>query len=220
MVASDTTHSSGIFLQFGKDMASVIGGTVTGYVLVQLISISIMERKIHYLIDEKALMYLFSYQMIPTFLVFAILIASVYYLYQRTRKAMLLLSEAEISREREKAAVEATQSVTAMMIGYVSLYNAEIKDWIEKKREKGEQPPVRVERAHDKISHAMETMSEVSYLLPYVNTGASSLENYRSALEQRLRMITDGTPGDSLMTRDSTVRQSSISSFPGPVQDL
>lgn len=189
----ESDRSSGAFVQFGKDIASVIGGTLASYLFVQIISLSIMEESFHFLIDEKLVFFLFSYQMIPPFVAFTVLIASVYYLFNKTKRTMAQLAEHEIARERSSAFLEATQNVTSLMISHIARYNAEIRDWLMKKSERGEQPPVKVADASRKIAMALNTMSEMSHLMPYIKPGGIQVDTYSTDLEERLRSISDSS---------------------------
>lgn len=189
MNTADTRGSNNAFVQFGKDIATVITSTLAGYVFVQIISLSIMEKKLHLLFDQALLLYLFSYQMIPPFIAFMVLTASVYFLYYKAKKTMELLHAKEIQSEKEKAALDAVQTVTAMMIDYVAGYNAEIKDWLERKKDKGDQIPTKVAAASKKISLAMQAMSELSYVNPYLAPQQVPVKSYAENLEQRLKEI-------------------------------
>ena len=126
---------------------------------------------------------------IPLF-TFGVLVLAIYYLYNKTRKTMLVLKEKELAYERRLAQEQAAQSVTVMMIDSLSRYNAEIQDWIATRKAAGQQPPLRVEEASRKIGQALNAMTELSFVAPYTGErGEYRYDDYTRVLRERLDEI-------------------------------
>ncbi|HPQ52692.1 MAG TPA: hypothetical protein PK253_05535 [Spirochaetota bacterium] len=176
-----------IFTDFGKDMALVAGGTLLSFGIVQFLTLLVIKTKTKLLFDYTIFIQFFSMQMVPTIIAYGVLITTIYYLYQKAKSSIMKLNDQEIQREREKAIVQTSQKLTSMMVEYISSYNNEIKSWIQHRNEKGQQPPVKIVNASDKIGKALKVLSELSFLMPYGSRGHYSIEDYSAFLEQNLR---------------------------------
>jgi hypothetical protein len=178
-----------IFSEFGKDIALVVMGTLASYFFVQIITFFIMKNKIELLFDYSLFIRLFSFEMIPTLVSYGVLIAAMYYLYLKTKRVMTRLHEHELQRERDRTIVQTTQRLTGMMVHYIASYNTELRDWIRKKADKGEQPPAPIVKASDNIARALFTLSELSFVIPYGRINVNTIDDYARYLEHRLGHI-------------------------------
>jgi len=175
-----------IFSEFGKDIALVVGGTLASYLMVQIVTLLIMKNRIELLLDYQLFIRLFSFQMIPTLVSYGVLIAAMYYLYRKTKRVMTRLHENELQRERDRAVVQTSQKLTGVMVQYISRYNAELREWVRKKIDKGEQPPAPVVRASDYIAKTLYALSELSFVVPYGAIDSHTVDEYARYLERRL----------------------------------
>lgn len=176
-----------VFTEFGKDMALVAGGTILSYGVVQFLTLLVMKTNSTMMFDYGLFIQFFSMQMVPTIVAYGVLIATIYYLYQKAKLSILKLNEQEIQREREKTIVQTSQKITSMMAEYISTYNNDIKSWITHRREKGQQPPVKVVDASEKIGKALRILSELSFIMPYGTSNNYSIDDYTAFLERNLR---------------------------------
>lgn len=180
-------RSINIFTQFGKDMALVAGGALLSYGVVQFLTLLVIKTKTKLMFDYTLFIQFFSMQMVPTIIAYGVLIATIYFLYQKAKSSILKLNDQEIQREREKAIIQTSQKITSMMAEYISAYNNEIKNWIRYRKGKGQQPPVTIVEASDKIGKALHVLSELSYIMPYDIRNNYTIEDYTAYLEQNLR---------------------------------
>jgi len=178
-----------VFSQFGKDVALVTTGTFVIHTFVKILSVAILENKNLLDFNSNFFLHLFSYQMIPNLIVYGTLISILYYLFQKSKKMMMVLNENEIRNEREQAVMQTSQQITAMMVDYISGHNADIREWVEKKKDKGQQVPAVIEQANQNIGMALNTMSEVSFVLPYLNPDHSDVDDYTEYIENNLKRI-------------------------------
>jgi len=187
-------HKRGIihvFTQFGKNVALVTSGTFIIHIFVKIISIAVLEKKSLVNFDTDFFLHLFSYQMIPSLIVYGILVSVLYYIFQKSKKMMVELSEIEIIEERHQAVMQTSQQITAMMVDYISEHNANIYEWIEKKKSKGQQVPNVIEESNENISKALNTMSRVSFVLPYLNSDHNEVKDYTEYLNNNLKRISN-----------------------------
>jgi hypothetical protein len=174
------------FTLFGKNILIIALGTFFVTLFVKAVSLAILTRDVMNLMSIKMLMQLFSLQMLPNLIAFGFLIAAVYYLYQKTRKNMLHIHENEIELEREQVVLTMLQRITGLMAEYISAYNGEITQWIENRKKNGSQPPERIVTANRNISIALETLTKVSFVMPYMKGEKNSLDSYTDYLEEKL----------------------------------
>lgn len=128
---------------------------------------------------------LFSIQMIPTVLAYAVLAGVAYVQFIKAGRAIDLLSKKDIEAERGRATVETFQNLTAYMSEYIARHNNDILAWIAHKKDKGEHVPHAVETASNKIAGAMGALSEISFVLPY-DKGAPDPMKYYELLRNKL----------------------------------
>ena len=178
--------STHIFSQFCKIITLVTTVTFIVYGFSQYIGLSILKKNLFLNLDEKLAHQLFSSQMIPTMIVYAALITTIFILYNKAKKIISIIHENEIRIEREKAVVQTSQRITGMMSEYISVYNADIKEWIEERKERGQQPPSKIVNANMKISMALNALTEASFLLPYAEINSVEIDDYTRHIENKL----------------------------------
>jgi hypothetical protein len=174
------------FTQFGKNILFVSFGTFIIHLVVKAMSLAIMSRDFFAVMNIKFFIELFSLQMIPNIISYGFLIAAVYYLFQKTRDNIEKIHENELQIEREQAVRNTMQKVTGIMAEFISSHNSEITRWIDDRRRSGQQPSERVVEANRKIGIALETLSNVSFVLPYMKEGHEDPERF---LQEKLLAI-------------------------------
>ncbi len=181
---------STIFTRFFKDVLIIGTGSLLLFGIVQFFSLSILKNKGYIDFDSSFFIQLLSLQMIPSLIAYILLVSFIFYLYRRTKKILSVLRENEIMIEREQAVIQTLQKVTGIMGEFISTQNSNIKDWIEKKYAKGEQVPLKVEESSMNIGRAMDTLSKMSFLTPYLDkTSVRNIEDYTQYLQLHLNSI-------------------------------
>ena len=110
---------------------------------------------------------LFSIQMIPTVIAYAVLAGAAYIQFIKAGRAIDQLNKKDLEAERGRATVETFQNLTAYMSEYIARHNNDILAWVAHKKDKGEHVPHMIENASTRISGAMGALSEISFVLPY-----------------------------------------------------
>lgn len=178
-----------LFSRFVTDVLVVLTGTIVSFGLVHVVTLHIIRQSHDLLTMERLYQAYFALQMIPAAVAFAFLVSVIYYLYRKTRNMMLALGEQEVRAHREEAMVNTLQRITALMAASVARHNAEILEWAESRREKGQQPPRRVTEASMKIAGALQALSQLSFVMPYRIGKGAALDEYADLLEKRLQII-------------------------------
>lgn len=174
--------------QFGKGFSIIIGGMI-------LIHFLITTTKYYFFSNAKIglplflLKNLFSINMIPIFFSYLLLIFAAHKGWKKIKNTMLEVNSAEIQTEKEEAILKTTQEISGLMAEHITNYNNEIKEWIESKKSKGQQVPVKIESASDKISATLEKLSETGFIFPYTENNKISVENYLDYLQKSLNAI-------------------------------
>jgi hypothetical protein len=121
---------------------------------------------------------LFSIQMIPTVLAYAVLAGVAYIQFIKAGRAIDLANKKDLEAARGKATVETFQNLTAYMSEYIARHNNDILAWISHKKDKGEHVPQTVENASTSIAGAMGALSEISFVLPYDKEAHDPMKYY------------------------------------------
>lgn len=97
--------------------------------------------------------------------------------------------KSELSLQKNKNIIETFQKLTAIIAENITQQNAEIIMWVNKKRNKGENVPQKVEKASRIIGLSMRYLCETSYLNPYRDDLCVDSESYLESLKQKLSEI-------------------------------
>ena len=187
MISKIEKNSMHAFSIFGKHIVIVAIGTFLIHCVITIFNIYfIMEPTDAGFINDY-FSHFFSYSMIPTLVTYSIFLSVVYYFYHKTKKIMRTLNIYELKKEITRAVLKTSQNTTGTIIDYISVYNAEIMEWIQQKEDNGETPPLKIVKANRKIGMALITLSKKSFLYPYMNTDNLNYDDLIINLENNLR---------------------------------
>ena len=97
--------------------------------------------------------------------------------------------QSELALQKNKNIIETFQKLTAIIAENITQQNAEIIMWVNKKKNKGETVPQKVEIASQIIGTSMRYLSETSYQNPYRDNFSVDSESYLETLRQKLSEI-------------------------------
>jgi hypothetical protein len=160
--------------QFGKAITVVLAGSILVHTTVMLID--------YYLIHAP-----FRFSLETEMGAYGLLCLFVYLLWNKLKKAMLSACEKEIQCEKNRAVIESLQRITGLLAEHISVQNAEIRQWVEFKKEKGKQVSKRVEQASQKISLALNSLSKIAFVDPFADDPPEYLNQLEAALKDDLR---------------------------------
>jgi hypothetical protein len=140
--------------QFGKAIAAILVGSLLMNTAVMVIDFYLVGAPLRLSLETE----------MGAYALFSLL---VYILWNKLKKAMLSACEKEIQCEKNRAVIESLQRITGLLAEHISVHNAEIMEWVELKKGKGQQVSKRVEQASQNISIALRSLSEMAFVYPY-----------------------------------------------------
>jgi len=161
--------------QFGKAIAAILVGSVLVNTAVMVIDFYLVGAPLRLSLETE----------MGAYALFSLL---VYILWNKLKKAMLLACEKEIQCEKDRAVIESLQRITGLLAEHISVHNAQIVEWLEFKRQKGEQVSKRVEQASQKISIALCSLSEMAFVCPYTDNPSQYWSELENAIENSLEI--------------------------------
>lgn len=177
-----------IFSQFGKSITFIVAGTLLVSCIVQLLSFSLLASTGRIEIKGDQFINVVSIHMLPELIVYMFLIAIIYFLFRKNREKIVVVNEAEIENAREQAVVQTLQKTAGMIAENIAVHNAEIKKWIEAKKEKG-QAPAMIEQASKRIGMTLHLLSWAGYVFPYIDSENRKPEDYTRFIEYGLKEL-------------------------------
>jgi hypothetical protein len=131
----------------------------------------------------------FSVPMIPMIFVYGTSFLTIHFLWNRTKKALLLVQQREIQREKVEAVFQSMQQLTGLLAEHIAVYNAEIMGWIEYRKVNGHVVSEKVEKPAKNIARALESLSKLSFILPYTDNIPENTEDIKKTLNSKLDII-------------------------------
>lgn len=173
----------------GRIMAFVISTSLVIHIGVLAISYLIIEFPIHLDLHKDFMGGAFTAPMLPILVAYGLLIAVACLLWFKMKKNYIHINDMEIERERQQSALQAMQATAQFFAENITENNNEIQQWIFEKKEKGQQVPRAVESASNRISFALQSLVEASYVTPYQVAGTiSALEKPGDEAPERITL--------------------------------
>jgi hypothetical protein len=107
-------------------------------------------------------------------------------LWMRWRRTMYRAHESEMQREHHEATVHTLQRVMALLAQHVARENNQILEQIASRRQRGHQTSQDIEAASRRIAEILRTLSEVSFVAPYVEGPQGEALDLLQELERRI----------------------------------
>lgn len=176
------------FTEFFKDFIVISSSSIMVYIVARFVGLAIINRQTANISFSDLFLKLFSTSMFPVLFSYAVIIFIAYSLYKKTKKAMIILHEQELKKEKEKAIIQTSQKLSALMIQYISGYNSEIQKWLMLKKEQGSMPQV-VAEASSNINQTLQNFSRLAFIAPYAKVTAENAESHTTYLNTSLKQI-------------------------------
>lgn len=103
----------------------------------------------------------------------------------------------ELQLQKNKNIIESSQKITSLIAGNITMQNAEIIKWINRKQEKGQAVPEVIQNASRIIGKSLQLLTEISFVHPYSPDHSISADNFLDLLENNLSKVREEYPGDS-----------------------
>ncbi len=137
------------------------------YAALQVMILSFLSKTGAILLNSISNTAIFFMLFAPLLLLVAVTLTVILYLYKKDTKRIMSHIEETGQQEQQVVAIETLQKVSAFIIDHVSRYNAEIKQWIVTKKQKGDMVPQAIEQNSTNIGLTLQRLSELSYVAPY-----------------------------------------------------
>jgi hypothetical protein len=167
------------FTDFFKKFVFITTGLVILYMLGHAASFFIFNKSESSILEATVINNTFFSNMVSISIIYFLIIVVAFCLYRKTKKNMLRELNKNLDSVRERAVLQTTQKISALMIQYISSYNAEIQQWLMQKQEQGRMPEV-VAEASKNISAALLNFSRLAFIMPYLDKNFSSDEYLQS----------------------------------------
>ncbi len=155
--------------------------------LVKGTNIILLTGSFDTIFSQKMVLQLLTIAIIPDMITYTALVGFGYYFMKRNHRLNEEKNQKNMEIERRQASYDTAQKMTGLMIEVIGGYNNQIKEWIYKKNQKGQQPPQKVEHASAMIGKSLQALTEFSYLMPYVESNELSLDRVIEDMRLQLR---------------------------------
>ena len=173
--------------KLGKAVAAFILGSLVVHVLVMLLDYSVMIKPFSINLHDNFIGRVFSTPMFPMMLAYGFLSLTIYFLWEKKKKALLLARAKEIQNEKVEAVFKSMQRLTGFLAEHIATQNTEIMNWIKIRKRKGRSVSEKIEIPNRKIGKALQSISELSFVTPYTEGRQKNAADIEKMLKDKLQ---------------------------------
>ena len=182
------------YIFIAKAILVFIAGGIVFHLIVMIIDYYLMIEPFSLNLRENFSGTILSEPMVPMMAVYGLLSLGIYLLWEKTKKAVLLVREKEFQKENAEAVLKSMQRLTGILAEHIASQNSEIMGWIEFRKRSGHPVPAKVANPSEQIAKAIQAMSELSFVIPYTAGRPANACDFESILCDKLSDITEVTP--------------------------
>jgi hypothetical protein len=156
-----------VYMFIGKAILVFIAGGIIFHLIVMFIDYFLVIEPFYLNLRENFAGSILSEPMVPMMGVYGLLSLGIYLLWKKTKKAALMVREKEFQKENAEAVLKSMQRLTGILAEHIASQNSEIMCWIEFRRRSGHPVPAKVATPSEQIAKALQSLSEVSFVIPY-----------------------------------------------------
>jgi hypothetical protein len=190
-----TFNSKGITVPYGLNIAKamtafIIGGIVV-HLIIMLLDYFLMTKPL--LLDPRVnfTRSIFSAPLFPMMITCGLFSLAICVLWEKKKKALPGARETKIQKEKVDAVLKSMQRMTGLLAEHIAVQNSEILSWIEIKKRKGQSVSKKVENPNRKIAQALQSLSTISFVIPYTENHPGSIGEIENMLKSKLNEITE-----------------------------
>jgi hypothetical protein len=201
----DFQNKSGVeaYIFIGKAIVVFLSGGIIFHMIVMIIDYFLMTKPFYLNLHENFAGSIFSEPMMPMVGAYGLLSLGIYLLWAKTKKAALVVREKELQKEYAEAVLKSMQRLTGIMAEHIASQNLKIMSWIEYRKRLGHPVPPKVENPSQQIAKAIQSMSELAFIVPYTDNSPDNAREFEKILFDKLSHITD-------VTSENTIKKSPI----------
>lgn len=186
MVSPPVTN---MVVHLGKAITVLIMGSIAMHLLVMFIDYFLMIKPLYLNLRENFVGSIFSTPMFPMMGAYGLFSLAIYYLGVRTKKAIILARKKEIQSEKAEIVLKSMQCITGILAEHIATHNSEIMNWVEFRKRQGNLVSEKVENSSKKIAKALQSLSEISFVLPYTKNRPENVADFEKILQYKLDEI-------------------------------
>jgi hypothetical protein len=181
------------YIFIGKAILVFLSGGIFFHIIVMIIDYYLVIEPFHINLRENFTGIFFSEPMIPMMAAYGLLSLGIYLLWEKTKKAALVVREKELQKEKAEAVLKSMQRLTGIMAEHIASQNLEIVNWVEFRKRLGHPVPTEVELPSLQIAKAIQSMSELTFIVPYTDNRPNNAGEFEKILFDKLSDIADVT---------------------------
>jgi hypothetical protein len=187
---NQTRKSVQLCLNVAKAFVVFITGSLVVHVMVMALDYYLMIKPLYLNLREDFVISIFSTPMLPMMFAYGLFSLTLYLLWEKKKKALLLAREKEIQSEKVEAVLKSMQRLTGILAEHIAMHNSEIMSWIEFRKRRGRPVSDRVENPNKKIAKALQALSELSFVIPYTQNRPQDVGEIEKMLKDKLYEMT------------------------------
>ena len=188
--ASFTRQAVHMICRIGKVITMFLIGGIVIHALIMFLDYYLIPTPLYINLRNDFIGSIFSAPMIPMISAYGISLILIYFLWIRSKKALLLAHRRNVQKEKISLYLKSIQRITGILAENVSTHNAEIMNWVQSKQLKGQQVSKKVEKSTQKIAKAMHSLSEISFVFPYTDNNLNDLGDVEEIFRRKLEETT------------------------------
>jgi hypothetical protein len=138
--------------------------------------------------------------MFPMITAYGLLSLSIYLLWEKKKRALLLAREVKIQKEKVDAVLKSMQGITGLLAEHIALQNSKVLGWIELRNKKGQSVSEKIEKPSKKIADALQALSETAFVVPFTESRPADIGEIVNILKGKLNQVeadlSDRQPAD------------------------
>lgn len=177
-------------LRLGKAVIFFFVGGALIHTITMLFDYYLLNESFHLNWQGNLVNSVFSASMTPMMVIYGISTLAMYAIWNRQKKAVLLANSIKVQSENTEAVLKSMQRLTGILAEHIAVRNAEIMHWIETRKKKGQQVSQKVEKPVREIANALQSLSAVSFVIPYTDDRPKDVNDIEKLLRSKLDEIT------------------------------
>ena len=169
-----------VYLIIGKVILVFLSGGLVLHLIVMIVDYFLMIAPFYLNTHEKYADLIFSEPMIPMMATYGLLSLGIYLIWNKAKKAALTIREKELQQEKAEAVFKSLQRFTGILAEHIASQNSEIVSWIELRKRSGHPVPAKVEKPSRQIAKAIQSMSELTFIRPYIGPQPLTTNAFRT----------------------------------------
>lgn len=178
-------------VQIAKAVIAFIMGGIVVHLVVMVLDYFLMIKPMFLDLRTNFAGSIFSIAMFPMIMAYGLLSLSIYLLWEKKKRALLLAREANLQREKVDAVLKSMQGLTGFLAEHVAFQNSKILSWIELRKEKGQTVSDKIEKPSNEIAAVLQVLSETSFVVPFTERRPANIDELLEILHGQLSQISE-----------------------------